>query len=64
MQQLRGFDAKCSCENCDGLNGRASFGALDAADVVAVDPGGQAQRFLGESAFISQLADRLAEADE
>jgi hypothetical protein len=62
--QLGWPDAERDREPCDGGEGRSALGALDAADVVAVDAALKAKALLGHAEFVASVADRFAEASE
>jgi hypothetical protein len=62
--QLGGSDVECDGECCDGGEGWSALGALDPADVVAVDAGVEAEALLGDVSFVAECADGLAESGE
>jgi hypothetical protein len=57
-------DAERDRESGDGCDGRPALGALDPAEIVAVDAALEPEALLGEAELVAAAADRLAEADE
>lgn len=64
QDQIRCSDAQRLGQHCDRCERGLALCSLDPADVVAVDPGIEAQLLLGEVLFGSEVAYCLAEANE